>query len=102
MNTLLRALLFTSIAALLLGGCGDKTETDKAAEAAGAAVTQIAKDTMDVAKKAAEKTEELTKAAADSTMKAAKETKEKAVVVKEKAVNVVDAASEAAKKEADK
>ena len=102
MNTLLRTLLATSITTILLVGCAEKSETDKAAEAAGAAVTEMAKSTMDAAKQVAEKTQEVTKAAADATVKAATETKDEAVEAKDKAVDVVDAASVAAKKEAAK
>ncbi len=98
MNILLRMLLGASITTILLVGCAEKNETDKAAEAAGAAVTEIAKSTMDAAKKAAEKTEEVTKAAADATVKAATEAKVKAVEAKDKAVDVVDAAKKEAAK----
>ncbi|MBC7785928.1 MAG: hypothetical protein H7Z18_00340 [Methylophilaceae bacterium] len=98
MNTLLRALLATSIAALLLSACGQKSETDKAAEAAGAAVTDMAKSTMDAAKEAADKTEVAAKDAADATLKAAEETKDKAVEMKDKAADVLDAAKKEAAK----
>lgn len=102
MTTLLRALLATSIVALVLVGCGKKADTDKAAEAAGAAVTDMAKGTMDAAKEAATKTEEATKDAADATAKVAEEAKDKAVEVKDKAVDAVDAAKDTTKQDAAK
>lgn len=109
MKIYFRMMIISSLAALLLVGCGNKSETDKAAEAAGAAVTNIAKDTIEAAKVAVAKTEQASKDVAEATARATDETKEKAIVVKDKvveakdkAVDVVVAAKDAAKKEAAK